>query len=290
MSDPSNRQSAKTTRRWAELLHLQEQQRLWAEDAARQLRNQREELLRRWMMQHLDRTDPQPGQPHDTLLGDLIGDKSLIKRSKMASMSLAVTSLQPHDGGWLLEAKGTVGKSMRKAFQRLRRRALGQMANRELPSAGAILDADVDDRGMATISARVVDATVAAKLRSNVYPLLQVIHAGNEILAVDLVDTDLSKGASDRHVLVQLYQGEGMSPKKAAKLARLLPTSTIQKAAPPSVAQAAATILLNTPLLIDAGDPQRRQLHTAAAIELIKASRLKGPIDDPRLRMTAGLR
>jgi hypothetical protein len=79
-----------------------------------------------------------------------------------------------------------------------------------------------------------------------------------------------------------------MSPKKAAKLARQFPTTTIQKAAPPS--SPAATVLLRAPLIPDAGDPERRQLHQQAAIELIKAARMRGPIADERLRMTAGLR
>jgi hypothetical protein len=78
-----------------------------------------------------------------------------------------------------------------------------------------------------------------------------------------------------------------MSPKKAAKLARHPNTTTIQKAAP---ASPASTVLLATPLIPDAGDPQRRALHQQAALELIKAARLRGPIADERLRMTAGLR
>jgi hypothetical protein len=43
----------------------------------------------------------------------------------------------------------------------------------------------------------------------------------------------------------------------------------IQKAASP----AASTVLTRAPLIIDAGDPERRALHQQAAIELIKARR-----------------
>jgi hypothetical protein len=292
MSDPSDRKSSKTSRRWAELLRLQEQQRLWAEDATRRLRAQREELLRQWFARHLETTNPQPGQPPDTLLGEHYGDLNLTKRTKkMATLSLAVSSLQPlRDGGHLLTAKGTVGTSLRSAFRKLVKRSLTQMANRELPPAGAILDATVDATGMATISARVVDATVAAKVRQNVYPLVQVTHTRNEILGVDLVDTDgLSKVSSNLQVIVKLFEGASMSPKKAAKLARQFPPNTIQKAAPPN-SDAASTVLTRAPLIPDAGDPERRQLHQQAAIELIKAARLRGPIADERLRMTAGLR
>jgi hypothetical protein len=288
MSDPDDRQSAKTQRRWLELLRALEHHNHRAEDDSRRLRAQREELLRQWFCRHLQQTDPAPGQRPDTLLGDLIGDKSLLKRSKMASLSLPVTNLEPlSDGGWLLEARGKVAATLQKAFRKLKKHALGQMSNRELPVAGAVLDATVDDAGNATISARVVDATIVTKLRSNVYPLVSVTHTGNEILGVDLIDTDaLSKGPGNRQVLVQLYQGEGMQSKKASVLARQLgvPVSTVVRKAPD------AGTLVRAELIPDAGDPERRALHQQAAMELIKAARLRGPIRDPRLTMTAGLR
>jgi hypothetical protein len=294
MSDSGGRRAAKTQRRWNDLLHMQEQQRLRAEDDSRRLRAQREELLRQWFCRHLQQTDPAPGQRPDTLLGDLIGDKSLLKRSKMASLSLPMTSLQPlSGGGWLLEARGAGGTSFRKAFRRLAKRALTQMSNRELPAAGAILDATIDAGGLATIVARIVDTIAAQKVKGNVYPLVEITHAAGEVLAVDLVDTALSKGASKGKVLAQLYKGEFMTSKKANKLARRLgvpvPTpTTIRKAVPPN--SEAARTLIQAPLIPDAGDPQRRRLHQQAAVELIKASRRLGPITDPRLTMLAGLR
>src|SRR6202035_4184003 len=99
MSDPDDRQSAKTQRRWTELLRAQEQQRRFAEDERLKLRNQREVQLRQWFLRHLETTNPSPGQPSDTLLGEHYGDLNLTKRSKMATLSLPVTSLRPmHDG------------------------------------------------------------------------------------------------------------------------------------------------------------------------------------------------
>jgi hypothetical protein len=184
MSDPDDdRQSALTQRRWVELLHALEHEHLRAEDERRKLRSQREEALRQWFARHLETTNPQPGQRHDTLLGEYIGQTEL---TKMATLTLPIASLQPlRDGGWLLEARGKVAATLQKAFRKLAKRALGQMANHELPPAGAILAADVDEVGNASVSARITDETVAAKVQHAVYPLVRVASAGGEVLGVE---------------------------------------------------------------------------------------------------------
>jgi hypothetical protein len=44
-----------------------------------------------------------------------------------------------------------------------------------------------------------------------------------------------------------------------------------------------AAALISSPLHSDAGDLQTRQFAERAGVELVNASRLRGPISDPRI-------
>jgi hypothetical protein len=207
MSNPRHRKADRYGRQdiLKILLELDRLQRAVNERRVADVRAERAAALRAWFCRHLAETQPAPGQRPDTRLGNYIGDLNLVgKRSRMAALSLPVTSLRPlSDGGWLLEAKGTLGTGLKRAFRKLRKRALGQMGDHGQRPAGAIVDSTIDDAGNASISARVDDAPAIQKLRANVYPLVEVKHAGDQILSVDLVDTDaLSKSANNRQVIL----------------------------------------------------------------------------------------
>jgi hypothetical protein len=277
--------------------------RITAERRQRDVRADRAARLRAWLAGYVERTDPAPGQRPDTRLGDHYGDLNLIeKRSNMATLSLPITQISPSsDGGWILTAQGAAGAALRKAFRTLKKRAVGQMANSQLPKAGSIIAASIDGgdgktTASASLTARITDGIAAEKVRRSVYPMLSITTAGNEVLAVDLIDTDaVSKGGSNRQVIIlKLYESEGSSVnmnKASNKLARQLgvpvpiPTQ-IRKATPAGAALASQ--LLATPIVPDAGDPETRQFAQSAALTLIKAARERGPIRDPRLTMTAG--
>jgi hypothetical protein len=307
MSDPRARRTDRYGRQDIVkiLCELDRLSRITADRRTADVRSDRLERLREWFAQHLAETQPQLAQPPDTLLGHQIGDKNLLGKSSMSTFALPITQFAPSSaGGWLLTAQGAAGAPLRKAFRRLKRRALGQMSNPELPKAGEIVAAEIVQTGgagtssnsgalsRAEITARITDPVVAEKIRRSVYPLVAIKTAANEVVGIDLVDTDaVSKGGSNRQVVIlKLYQNES-SPMNVKKIAKLLSERQpqpvqIRKATPAGAAMASA--LIATPIVPDAGNPETRQLATNAALTLIKAARERGPIRDPRLTMTAG--
>jgi hypothetical protein len=147
---------------------------------------------------------------------------------------------QPHGGtiiSAVIDCAAASPKALRRAFARADRVQLDQMARKDLPAGGVILDASVDDNGRVGLRALITDPTAAAKALHAVYSGLLVELDGDEIDGISLIDAPsdfVTKASGGAQVIAKIFTRKGVSkvepvPVYTKKYLRLMRQQAVQE-------------------------------------------------------------
>jgi len=172
---------------------------------------------REWLLEHMRRTDPEPGQRPDTMLGSKIGLK---ERSGQAMQIYGrVSEIVPEEWGTQIRLAvnraGLSPKVLKSAFAKVGRIQLRQMQNAGLRSAGFVMDPKISATGEIDLCAVITDPLAAQKLATRTYTGCVVSFDGDEISDISLVDSPVSFMQKRSGLICKVFDGGG-GVKKAA--------------------------------------------------------------------------
>jgi hypothetical protein len=264
-----------------ELLELVETHRRWREAVAERARDPRvamHDRQRAFLSLELARTEVPAGTRCGERIGRYIGLTTITKVSvaHMGRFYGRTSRIERQAHGMIINATvdcfGMSAKKLRKAFEKASRLQLDQMARKDLPSAGIVLDTDVGEDGRVGIRAVLTDPVAAAKAIAAVYTGLVIDVDDDGIDGISLVDApaDFVKTSGAGQVIAKVFTREGAnSVKKAKKMKKAL-----QKAmGAPSNAVEQAVAIMSRPIIPDVSDMGKRSQAFADFQALYHATR-----------------
>ena len=165
---------------------------------------------------------------------------------------------------------GRVAEALHEGLCRLGKAVVGQMHNATLPPAGQLLACSIDAAGTARITCKISDEVAAQKVEHGVYPMIELVHAGSEILEVALVDRAQLEKRGGRLVLAEIF--------KRGKTE--MEISDARKSAIAAIEQAQRTLAAQKAMVGRGGDITGAEISLRRAVEagqqLLIKERLQG--------------